>query len=159
MVFWVLSLFCSVWLHVRMVSVPSSVMYNLCHQCTGTHYTVVKHSYFTFLLKKKLFSTFLNTWSSFSLPKWSVWFLSAYKFIFSGLLRFFGVLWLIFLFAITLQGYATIYQSNTNWCGITINITTVSIMPSLHLDKCGEGVLKGIACLDLVSHWCNWLKV
>lgn len=71
------------------------------------YYTVVKHSYFTFSLKKKKFYTFLGTWSGFALPRRQFPVLISLKvWIFFDLLRFFGVLWLIFFFlffAITLH--------------------------------------------------------
>lgn len=129
----------------------------------GAYCTMVKQSYFIFLLKKRdyfLLSTFLNTWSSFALPKRKcpvLISLQACLFFFwplkvvRGFVVDFFIFWPLYS--------TTIYQTNTNWCGIAINITIVSIMLSLHLDKCGEGILKGIVCLVLVSHLCNWLKV
>lgn len=122
------------------------------------------NTYFTFSLKKKNYFCCLLFWIlEVTLPcqKVGVRFLLAYKFdyFFWPLEVLQGFVVDFLLFSITLQHYATVYQSNTNWCGITIKITTVPIMPSLRLDKCGEGVLKGIVCLVLVSHLCNWLKV
>lgn len=121
------------------------------------YYTVVKHSYFTFLLKKKKFYTFLGTWSGFALPRRQFPVLISLKvWIFFDLLRFFGVLWLIFFFLFC--HYFTLQSTKATQIGLGLPSTS-QLSPSLHLDNCGEGILKGIVCLVLVSHLCNWLKV
>lgn len=104
MAFLVWSLFCSVWLHVRMVSVPSVMVQDHCHQCITTQW--LNTLILPFYWKKKKFYTFLGTWSGFALPRRQFPVLISLKvWIFFDLLRFFGVLWLIFFFffAITLH--------------------------------------------------------
>lgn len=149
MAFLVWSLFCSVWLHVRMVSVPSVMVQNHCHQCITTQW--LNTLILPFYWKKKKFYTFLGTWSGFALPRRQFPVLISLKvWIFFDLLRFFGVLWLIFFSFLPLL-YTTIYQSNTNWFGIAINITTVSIFTSGQLwRRHSEGNSLSCSCFTLV---------